>query len=98
MPKGKAASKQQQGEHSPAAPTIPETAAAAASPEPPGDLTDSQELAAAIERLTSKVGAVTEEICGEFRAQVQPIASMLQKQEQDIQGLRERAGGGGGSD
>ncbi|GCC19640.1 hypothetical protein chiPu_0018439 [Chiloscyllium punctatum] len=73
MPKGKGASKQQQGGHSPAAPTTPETAAGAVSPEPPGDLTDSQELAVAMERLTSKVGVEIEEIHGEIRAQVQPI-------------------------
>ncbi|GCC25001.1 hypothetical protein chiPu_0003404 [Chiloscyllium punctatum] len=90
MPQGKGASKQQQGGHSPAAPTTPETAAASGSPELPGDLTDSQELAAAMERLTLKVAAAIEEIRGEIRAQVQPITSMLQKHEQEIQGLGER--------
>ncbi|GCC24168.1 hypothetical protein chiPu_0002568 [Chiloscyllium punctatum] len=89
MPKGKGASKQQQGGHSPAVPATPETAAAA-SPEPPGDLTDSQELAAAMERLTLKVAAAIDEIRGEIHAQVQPIALMLQKHKQKIQGLRER--------
>ncbi|GCC25608.1 hypothetical protein chiPu_0004019 [Chiloscyllium punctatum] len=86
MPKGKGASKQQQYGHSPAGPGIPETT----SPEPSGDLTDSQELTAAMERLTLKVGAAIEEIRGEIRGQIQPIASMLQKHEQEIQGLGER--------
>ncbi|GCC39976.1 hypothetical protein chiPu_0023448, partial [Chiloscyllium punctatum] len=54
-----------------------------ASPEPPGDLTDSQELAATMERLTLKVGAAIEEIREEICAQVQAITSMLQKHEQE---------------
>ncbi|GCC43965.1 hypothetical protein chiPu_0028172, partial [Chiloscyllium punctatum] len=97
MPKGKGAGNQQRGGHPPAAPATPEPAAAAASREPFGDLTDSQELAAAMERLSLKVVAAIEEIRGEIRDQVQPIASILQKHEQEIQdlveGLEEVEGG-----
>ncbi|GCC47915.1 hypothetical protein chiPu_0031954, partial [Chiloscyllium punctatum] len=39
-----------------------------------------------MERVTLKVGAAIEDILGEMRSQVQPIASMLQK----IQYLGER--------
>ncbi|GCC26300.1 hypothetical protein chiPu_0004716 [Chiloscyllium punctatum] len=63
MPKGKGMSKQQQGEHSPAALGTPEVAAA--SPEPPADLTDSLELAAVMARLTMEVEAAIEEISEE---------------------------------
>ncbi|GCC23773.1 hypothetical protein chiPu_0002171 [Chiloscyllium punctatum] len=88
MPKGKGAIKQQQGGHSLAAPSTPETAAA--SPESPGDLTDSQELATMMERLILKDGAAIEEIREEICAQVKPIASMLKKHEQEIQGVGEK--------